>query len=109
MSFIKYLSGSEGRITVPHLGAVIGAMDGWTLTRRGESGPDAALYDLRASFSRFFNRSLYDDPDYEKKVVVVLQRGKEFEVKQAAGHKTSFNTLNGIELRMEGVTLAPLE
>lgn len=106
MSFIKYLSGSDGRMTIPHLGAVIGTMDGWTLTRRGESGPDAALYDLRASFSRFFNQTLYGDPDYEKRVEVVLQRGKVFEVRQEPGHRTSFL---GTELRMEGVRLAPLE
>ena len=106
MSFIKYLSGSDGRITIPHLGAVVGTMDGWTLTRRGESGPDAALYDLRASFSRLFTKALYDDPDYEKRVEVVLQRNKSFEVKQEPGYPSSFI---GTELRMEGVKLAPIE
>lgn len=106
MSFIKYLSGSEGRMTIPLLGAVIGTMDGWTLTRRGESGPDAALYDLRASFSRFFNQALYKDEDYEKRVEVLMQRNKAFVVVQEPGHTTSFN---GTELRMEGVKLAPLD
>ena len=106
MSFIKYLSGSEGRMTIPLLGAVIGTMDGWTLTRRGESGPDAALYDLRASFSRFFNRPLFDDPDYDKRVEVQLQRGKSFAVVQEPGHKTSWKEA---QLTMEGVKLTPLE
>lgn len=106
MSFIRYLSGSEGRITIPLLGSVIGTMDGWTLKRRGESGPDAALYDLHASFSRFFSKALWDDPDFEKRVEVQLQRGKSFQCIQEPGHKTTFV---GTDLRMEGVKLASLE
>lgn len=107
VGFIRYLSGGEGRITIPDLGfAPVGVMDGWTLKRRGESGPDAALYDFRASFSRLLNKPLFDDPDYEKRVEVVLQRGKSFRVVQEPGHRTSWS---GTELQMEGVRLEPIE
>lgn len=100
--FVKYLSGKDGRITSPYLGAVVATMDGWTLTRRGESGPDAALYDLRASFS-FFQRAMWEDDDWPKRIEVDISRNATYEVKQQPGYSTTFK--EG-QLTVEGVILA---
>lgn len=76
-------------------------MNGWTLTRRGESGPDAALYDLRASFS-FFQRALWEDEDFPKRIEVNISREKVYAVKQAPGYAMSFRDT---QLIVEGVVL----
>ena len=71
------LSGARGRITIPALGAHCGTMVQWELRRRGgDDDPKAGTYDLRAVF-KYINPYLFNDPDYEKQVIVEMGRGSQ--------------------------------
>jgi hypothetical protein len=98
-------SGSElkvaGTIDIPFLGAKVGELTNWTLTRRGDTGQDAALYDLHASFS-FISKALWDDPDYEKRVILNLNPSKQYRLDQVPGMRT---VLQDKSLLMDGVTI----
>jgi hypothetical protein len=97
------IRGEKGKVWIPALGALIGTMSEWSLTRRG--GEDAAagsgLYDLRAVFS-YLNPHLWDDDDYAKEVVVTLGRTKQFRVQKASDEET---VLVGRTLLMKGVSI----
>lgn len=96
----KRISGVRGQITIPDLGAVIGVMEKWELTRRGvESG--VHRYDLRAVFS-FVNPLLFNDTDYAKEAKLVLGRSKEFRAQLADSEET---VLTGRVLLARGVKL----
>jgi hypothetical protein len=90
-----------GVVDVPFLGAKVGEFRDWTLTRRGDSGQDAGLYDLRAAFS-FVSEALWEDPEYVKRVIVSLTPNKQYRLTQAPGYAT---VRQGQSLLMEGVTL----
>lgn len=90
-----------GIVEIPFLGAKVGEFTNWTLTRRGESGPDAGLYDLRAVFS-FLSEALWDDPDYPKRIVINLNPYKQYRLTQAEGFAT---VRSGMSLLMEGVRI----
>ena len=105
-SIFRSITGREGQIQIDDFGVVVASMTMWTLTRRGEDGPDAALYDLNAALS-FVNPALWEDEDYEKSVSLVIARGKPpYGLKQEPGFK---RLLQGKSLLMEGVSLCPLE
>lgn len=94
------ISGVKGEVTIPQLGAVIGTIIQWRLTRRGDDdSPELGLYDLRAVFS-YLNVYLWADDDYPKEVVVILGRTKQLRV--VASEET---VLAGKTLLMKGVTL----
>ena len=90
-----------GVVDVPFLGAKVGEFANWTLTRRGDEGRDADLYDLRAAFS-FVVEALWEDPDYEKRIVISLNPRKHFRLEQAQGYAT---VRQGKSLVIEGVTI----
>jgi len=90
-----------GIVDVPFLGAKVAEISSWTLTRRGDTGQDAALYDLRASFS-FVVDALWDDPDYDKRVLVNLNPHRQYRLTQAPGFAM---VRQGQSLLIEGVTL----
>lgn len=81
MSFFwRELSGSEGRVTIPSLGAVIGIIDSWKLTRREESSPgNPGLLTLRASLS-YVNPLLFEQP-LEKHVIIQITKEKHYRVR----------------------------
>lgn len=93
-----------GVVDIPFLGAKVAEMNEWTLQRRGDTGPDAALFDLRASFS-FVSKALWEDEEYDKRIVVNLSTTKQYRLEQAPGMRT---VLQGKSLLMEGVTLCPV-
>jgi hypothetical protein len=103
MSFFwRELSGREGKITIPSLGAVIGIMSSWKLTRREESTPgDPGVLTLRASLS-YVNPVLVEQP-LEKSVIVKITKDKEYRV---AYERLA---LNGQDLLLEGATLCRVE
>jgi hypothetical protein len=104
-TFFKNISGVGGGIEVPFIGIHVATVAGWQLKRRGDEGPDAALFDLHASLS-FVNQAIWADKDYEKEVILELGRGRpKYKVEQGPGFKTA---LNGRMLVMEGVTLCQL-
>ena len=76
----KVSSGFHGKVEIPDLGAVIAETASWRLVRRGDAeanskDPEAELYDLRADL-KFVNEALFNDPDYEKRIVLVAGRGQ---------------------------------
>jgi hypothetical protein len=81
MSFFwRELSGREGRVTIPSLGAVIGIMSDWKLTRREESSPgNPGLLTLRAYLS-YVNPLLFEQP-VEKYVIVQITKDTYYRVK----------------------------
>jgi len=96
----KRISGVRGQITIPDLGAVIGVMEKWELTRRGaDSGTHR--YDLRVVFS-FVNPLLFNDTDYAKEAKLIVGRSKEFRAHLAEAEET---VLNGRVLLVKGVKL----
>ena len=90
-----------GIVDIPFLGAKVGEFDNWTLRRRGDEGADASLYDLHAVFS-FLSKPLWDDDEYEKRIVVSLSPQRQFRLEQVPGMRT---VLQGKSLLIEGVTL----
>ena len=90
-----------GVVDIPFLGAKVGELLSWTLTRRGDEGPDAGLYDLHAIFS-FVVDALWDDPDYTKRIVVSLSPHKQYRLEQFPGFATE---RSGRSLLIEGVKL----
>lgn len=90
-----------GVVDIEFLGGKVGDLASWTLTRRGDEGVDAGLYDLRAVFT-YVAEALWDDPDYEKRVVLNLNPQKQYRLQQAEGFRT---VRNGRSLLMEGVTI----
>lgn len=103
----KRVSGHGGDVKIPFLGAHVGTITEWTLTRRGDGGPDAALYDLRAAFS-FLSETLFNDEEYRdyRRITIRLGKTKHYRIEQAEGFKT---TLAGKSLVMEGVRLWEVE
>jgi hypothetical protein len=94
-----------GVVDIEFLGGKVGDLASWTLTRRGEEGPDADLYDLRATFA-YVAEALWDDPDYEKRIVLNLNPTKQYRLQQTDGFPT---VRNGRGLLMEGVTIHAVE
>ena len=94
-----------GIVDIPFLGAKVGEFATWTLKRRGDTGQEAALYDLRASFS-FVSKALWDDEEYPKRVLVNLSRTVQYRLDQVPGMRTD---LQGKSLLIEGVTLCRVQ
>lgn len=98
------LTGKDGSVRIEMLGALIGTMGHWTLTRRGDDGPKEGLYDLRAVLS-YINPHLWADGDYEKTVTVKLGQ-QQFRLEQEPEFPAR---LEGSSLLMEGVRLCQVE
>ena len=90
-----------GSVEVAFLGSKVGDIAKWSLTRRGDEGPDADLYDFRATFS-FIVEALWDDPEYEKKIVINLNPKTQYRLQQAEGFPM---VRDGRSLLIEGVTI----
>jgi len=101
--FWQSMSGTEGRIIVPSIGAVVGTMSKWSLKRREESSPgDPGLLTLRANFS-FLNEFLANEEALTKHVLITIRRDKHFRV---CGERMAFD---GATLVMEDCYLCPPE
>jgi hypothetical protein len=95
------INGKTGEVRIEALGVLVGTFQSWTLTRRGDDGPGADLYDLRAVFS-YANPHLWEDDDYTKTITVKL--GKEvFRLEQEDGYETRLDGRRSIY--MQGVRL----
>lgn len=101
------IEGIGGGIIVPFIGIHVATITNWRLVQRGADGRDAALYNLHAALS-FVNRAIWDDPEYEKEVIVNLGRNnpRRYRIEQAEGFATQ---LTGKSLTMEGVTPCPVK
>jgi hypothetical protein len=101
----KQIQGRDGKVTIPGLGALVGTFTNWNLTRKGEDGGNAELYDLHGVLS-FVNQALFEDPTYVKSVEVTLSKSLNIRLQTDENTKT---VLNGRALVMEGVRLWPEE
>lgn len=90
-----------GIVDIPFLGAKVGELQSWTLTRRGDEGPDAGLYNLHAVFS-FVVDALWDDAEYTKRIVLSISPSRQYRLEQALGFAT---VREGKSLLIEGVTI----
>ncbi len=95
------ITSPAGVVDIEFLGGKVGDLSSWTLTRRGDDGPDADLYDLRAVFA-YISEALWDDPEYDKRIILSLNKQKQYRLHQAEGFPT---VRNGRNLLMEGVTI----
>lgn len=97
----RRLEGREGTATIRGLGSRIGELVRWSLTRRGDDGPDAGLYNLRAEFS-FLVPALLLDHDYNdsRELLLSYARGRNVRVKLDNPERMA---LTGKVLVMEGV------
>jgi len=78
--FWHELTGREGKIIIPSLGAVIGIMSEWRLWRsEGASGGNPGTLTLRATLS-YVNPILVEQP-LEKHVIVQITKDKHYRVK----------------------------
>jgi len=95
------LEGRDGTATIKGLGTLVGEIATWTITRRGEEGPSAGLFDLRAVFS-FLVPSLLLDPDYneDRALLLAVARGRNIIVRLDDPARIN---LQGRVLFMEGV------
>lgn len=103
MSFFwRELTGREGKITIPSLGAVIGIMSDWKLTRREEStSGNPGVLTLRASLS-YVNPVLVEQP-LEKHVIIKITKDKEYRLTYER------LALNGSDLLLEGAALCRVD
>ena len=104
----RRIDGTHGFIEIPMLGTRIGEIGPWTLTRRGEAhlnpqDPEAAEFDLTATLTLVPNEALWNDPDYEKRVVISMRRGKRTWTVQPVEGPGQRTALNGRSLIMERV------
>lgn len=100
--FHRRIEGRYGRIEVPYLGIRIADVVSWTCLRRAETGDEAAFYNFSAILG-WAQEALFNDPDYEKVVIVRVGKGPEHRVvPQGSGQRTA---LNGRSLVMERVIL----
>jgi hypothetical protein len=94
-----------GVVEVPFLGAKVGDLSAWSLVRRGDEDPDASLYDLRATFA-FVSEALWDDPEFDKVIVLNLNPKKQYRLQQAEGFPM---VRDGRSLLIEGVTIHAID
>jgi hypothetical protein len=77
--FWRELSGREGKIIIPSLGAVIGTMGDWKLYRPEESTQgNPGVLTLRA-FLSYVNPVLMEQP-LEKHVIIKITKDKQYRV-----------------------------
>ena len=96
--FWRELSGREGQITIPSLGAVIGIMGDWKLARREESTPgNPGVLTLHA-FLSYVNPILINQP-LEKHVIITITKDKKYRVVYER------MALDGQNLLLEGASL----
>lgn len=93
-----------GIIDIPFLGAKVGDIATWTLQRRGDTGQEAALYDLHASLS-YLSKALWEAEEYPKRFILYLSLSKQYRLEQDPGMKTTLQSASS--LLIEGVRICP--
>jgi len=100
--FIRSLTGTDGEVKFPTLGAHIGTFQSWKLTRQQDNGAHDGPFILTAVFS-YVNPLLWDQP-FTKSFEVRIGK-KRYRLDQMPDAKCE---LVHKQLIMEGVTLCPL-
>jgi len=79
MPFWGSMSGTEGKVTVPSIGAVVGTISRWSLRREETGSGSLRPMTLRASFS-YVNESLLMEESLTKDVVVELRKNTHYRI-----------------------------
>lgn len=95
---LKSMRGVEGEITLPALGAVIGTMSKWSLTRR-EDGSRSSGYRLHAVFS-YLNPMLFNEKSLTKQITVSIR-----DRDRSVNKQYRLEPVPGREMRLEGMSL----
>lgn len=104
MVFASSISGTDGRVTIPSIGALIGYFSSWKLS----ATPDRKAYNLSATFG-YINPTIWrrtQSGEFTRKIVLQVGKEKFYRLEQADGAKTE---LKNTQLEMEEVTLWPEE
>jgi len=101
---IKSMSGMEGEVTIPSLGALIGTFSKWQLTRREEYRRKTGEFTLRGVFS-YINPLLWNEESFQKEITIRLGRQRAYRLEINDEAKV---VLEGRALTIEGVTPWPL-
>ena len=102
---ISNISGTEGRVEVTGLRAVVAIFLRWSLERHGVSQSGEPTWILRAALS-YQKDSLLGNKKLNKKIYIKYRPTKMFEVIPEAGTEI---TVEGTSLVVKGVTLCPVE
>lgn len=94
---IRSYSGTDGKIVVPGLGAVVGTFSRWTI-RREDSGRAGPRWSLHAVLS-YHNDVLLKNDAVKKKMICVLSKDQKIEIRQYESFR-----LEGATLIVEGVS-----
>jgi hypothetical protein len=105
--YLKSITGVEGSITIPSIGADIGTTAKWSLSRRDDRHGSPGVYVFQAAFS-YLNTPLFRENSLKKEIRIRIQKdGKWYRVEQVAETPIQFNS--DTQFVMEEVTLWPLE
>ena len=105
--FASNVTGREGEIRIPGLGAVIGQLMKWSLVREVVGDTPTGKYIFRADL-KYINQALFNDTDYLPQVIITTAHDRkkgtkrQYRLELADGRRPK---LNGRSLLMEGVTL----
>lgn len=104
--YVKSISGVDGEISIPSMGATIGTTAKWTLQRREDRNGPEGVYVFRAVFV-YLNPMLFNEDSFKKEIKVRVGRGgQEYRIEPVEGSSV---TLEPPTLVMEEVNLWPVE
>lgn len=93
---LNSMKGSEGRVTLPGLGALIGEIYQWQLYREGEH------FSLKAACNQSFYESLWEESGDARRVELHVMGDKWYEARPVEGATVSRNgrhfTIKGVDL-----------
>lgn len=98
---LNSIRGTDGRVTIPSIGALIGYFSGWSLVKQS---PMAADYTFTGTFG-YLNEALWRktiEGEYSQTIVIKVGKEKHYRLEPADG--AGF-TLNDNQLVMEHVSL----
>lgn len=105
--YLKTISGVEGSITIPSIGALIGTTAKWSLSRRDDRSGPQGVYVFQAAMS-YINAGLFNEESLKKEIRVRVTRdGKWYRVERVEG--SPINIVSDTQFILEEVVLWPVE
>lgn len=105
--YLKSITGVEGEVTIPSIGATIGTTQKWALSRRDDRSGSEGIYTFQVAFS-YLNVNLFREESLRKEIRVRVNRdGKWYRVERVEGSPTQIISDN--QIIFEEVTLWPIE
>lgn len=79
MPFWGNMVGTDGKVVVPSIGAVVGTISRWTLRREESGSGPLRPMTLRASFS-YVNEALLMEEALTKEILVTIRKDKHYRI-----------------------------